>query len=123
MVDDMGERIGKQGLGGMMGGVGWVGVVGGVYDGNVDRRDEWRRVVRNSLAFWRSPSRVSNVLSLQARVPGSRARDGSSSSSSEGKKSDEDWFFRVLDGDSDCESSHQLELFEVEMMVVQYVKV
>ena len=42
----------------------------------------------------------------------------SSSSSSEGKKSDNGWFLRVLGGDSGCEGSRQLKLFEVEMVVV-----
>ena len=56
--------------------------------------------------------------SFQTRVPGSRARGESSSSSLEGKKLDDDWFFEVLDGDSGCKGSHQLELFEVEMVVV-----
>ena len=42
----------------------------------------------------------------------------SSSFSSEGKKLDKGWFFRVLGGDSGCEGSHQLELFEVEMVAV-----
>ena len=42
----------------------------------------------------------------------------SSSSSSEGKKSDNGWFSGVLGGDSDCEDSCQLELFKVEMVAV-----
>ena len=41
----------------------------------------------------------------------------SSSSSSEGRRSD-DWFKRVLGGDSGCEGSHQLRLFKVEMVAV-----
>ena len=56
--------------------------------------------------------------SFQARVLVSRTRDESSSSSSEGKRLNDGWFFWVLGGDSGCESSHQLELFKVEMMVV-----
>ena len=43
----------------------------------------------------------------------------SSSFSSEGKKLDKGWFFRVLGGDSGCKGSHQLELFEVEIVVVR----
>ena len=42
----------------------------------------------------------------------------SSSSSSEGKKSDDGLFLGVLDGDSGCEGSHQLELFKVEIVTV-----
>ena len=42
----------------------------------------------------------------------------SSSSSLEGKKSDSGWFLEVLDEDSGCEGSHQLELFKVEMVAV-----
>ena len=42
----------------------------------------------------------------------------SSSSSLERKKSDDGWFLEVLGGDSDCESSCQLELFKVEMVAV-----
>ena len=56
--------------------------------------------------------------SLQARVPGSRERGGSALFSLEGKKSDHGWFLGVLGGDSGFEGSHQLELFEVEMVVV-----
>ena len=63
-------------------------------------------------------SRVKELLSLQVRDSGSRARRGSSLSSSEGKKSDDGWLLGVLGGDSGCEGSHQLELFEVEMVVV-----
>ena len=42
----------------------------------------------------------------------------SSLSLSEGKKSDDGWFFGVLGRDSGCESSHQLELFKEEMVAV-----
>ena len=38
----------------------------------------------------RSSPRINEALSYQARVPGSKARDGSSSSLSAGKKSDDD---------------------------------
>ena len=34
------------------------------------------------------------------------------------KKSDNGWFLEVLDGDSGCEVSHQLELLKVEMVAV-----
>ena len=42
----------------------------------------------------------------------------SSSSSLEGKKSDNGWFLGVLGKDSGCEGSCQLELFKVEMVAV-----
>ena len=42
----------------------------------------------------------------------------SSSSLSEGKKSDKGWFRGVLGSDSGWEGSCQLELFEVEMVAV-----
>ena len=42
----------------------------------------------------------------------------SSSSLSEGKKSDNGWFRGVLGKDLGCESSRQLELFKVEMVTV-----
>ena len=43
----------------------------------------------------------------------------SSLSSSEGKKSDDGWFGGVLDKESGCKGSHQLELFKVEMVAVR----
>ena len=58
------------------------------------------------------------MLSLQTRDSGLRGREESSLSSSEGKKSDNSWFFGVLGGDSGCKSSCQLELFKVKMVVV-----
>ena len=119
MVDDIGEEIGGQGLRGMMGGGGRVGgVVGEVGGGNMDKRDRWGQAARNSSLVGRSSSRVSEVLSLQARVPSSRARGGSSSSSSEGKKLDDGWFLEVLGRDSGCKDSCQLEFFKVEMVAV-----
>ena len=42
----------------------------------------------------------------------------SSLSSSEGKKLDSGLFLKILDGESGCKVSCQLELFEVEMVVV-----
>ena len=42
----------------------------------------------------------------------------SSSSSLERKKSDDGLFLEVLDGELDYKVSHQLELFEVRMVVV-----
>ena len=42
----------------------------------------------------------------------------SSSSSLERKKSDDGLFLEVLGGELDCKVSHQLELFEVGMVVV-----
>ena len=63
--------------------------------------------------------RVSKVLSLQVSVLADH-RWGtvvSSLSSSEGKKSDRGWFLRVLDRESGCEGSCQLELFREEMVV------
>ena len=60
------------------------------------------------------------MLSVCVRVPADCCWGTvvSSSSSSEGKKSDDGWFRGVLDGDSGWEGSRQLELFEVEMLVV-----
>ena len=119
VVDNIREGIGGWGLGGTMGGAGRVGwAVGEVGGGNADKRDKWGQDARNSSPVGRSSSRIREVSSHQERVPGSRARGGSSSSSSEGKKSDKDWFFGVLDGDLGCKSSCQLELFEVEMVAV-----
>ena len=76
--------------------------------------------MRNSSAVGMSSSRVNKVSSLQARVPADCCWGTvvSSSSSSEGKKSVDDWFTGVLGGDSGCEGSHQLELFKMEMVVV-----
>ena len=74
--------------------------------------------MRNSSAVGMSFSRVREVSSLQTRDSGSRARKRSSSSSSEGKKFDSGWFLEVLDGDSSCEGSRQLELFKVEIVAV-----
>ena len=67
-----------------------------------------------------SSSKVSEVSSLQARLPADLCWGTvvSSSSLSERKKSDNGWFLGVLDGDSGCKGSHQLELFEVEMVAV-----
>ena len=113
-MDNIGERIDGRGLGGTGGGAGGGGTDGGTADG----RDKWGWAARNSSPVGRLSSRVSKVSSLQARVPGLRARGGSSLSLSEGKKSDGSWFFRVLGGDSGCEGSRQLELFEVEMVAV-----
>ena len=94
----------------MLIGGGWVG------EWNVDKRDRWGWTERNSAPVGMLSSRVREVSSLQARDPGSRTKGGSSSSSSEGKKSDNGLFFRVLGRDSGYKSSHQLELFEVEMV-------
>ena len=74
--------------------------------------------MRNSSPVGRLSSRVSKVLSLLVRAPDSMVRGGSSSPSSEEKKSDDGWFLRVLGGDLGYEGSRQLELFEVEMMAV-----
>ena len=65
--DDIGERIGGQGLGGMMGIGGWAG--GGVGEQNVDRRDRWRQVARNSSAEGMLSSRVNEESSFQTRIP------------------------------------------------------
>ena len=62
MMDDMGEGIGRWGLGGTMGGAG--GAVGGVDSGNADKRDKWGQAARNSLVVGRSSSRVSDMSSL-----------------------------------------------------------
>ena len=63
---------------------------------------------------------VNELSSLQVRVPvdycwGTVVR---SSSLLEEKKSDRGQFLGVLGGESGCEGSCQLELFEVEMVVV-----
>ena len=42
----------------------------------------------------------------------------SSSSLLERKKLDDGWSMRILGGDSGCKGSHQLMLFEVEMVMV-----
>ena len=47
-------------------------------------------MARNSPVVGRSSSRVNKMSSYQVRVPGSRTERGSSSSLSEGKKSDDD---------------------------------
>ena len=66
-------------------------------------------------------SRVNKESSLQARVPVDYCWGTvvSSSSSSEGKKSDDGWFRGVLGKESGCEGSRQLELFRVEMVAVR----
>ena len=89
----MEEGIGGQGLGGMMGGAG-----GGVGEWKADCSDKWGWVARNSSAVGMSFSRVNEVLSLQARVLVDCCWGTvvSSSSSSEGKKSDNGWFVGVL---------------------------
>ena len=64
-------------------------------------------------------SRASEMSSVCARIPADCCWRTvvSSSSSSEGKKSD-GWFGGVLGEDSDWETSHQLRLFKVEMVAV-----
>ena len=118
MVDNIGEEIGGQELGGIIGTGGWMG--GGVGEWKVDRRDKWRWVVRNSSAVGMLFLRVNEESSLQARVPADCCWGTvvSSLSSLEGKKSDDGWFLEVLHGDSDCEDSCQLELFKEEIVVV-----
>ena len=95
----MGEGIGGRGLGGgrdMRSGCGWF--------------------IRNLGVL---SSRVSKVLTSYARIPVDCCWGMvvSSSSLSEEKKSD-GWFGRVLGNDSGWGGSHQLRLFEVEMVVV-----
>ena len=116
--DDIGEGIGGWGLGGTMGMGSWMD--GGVGEWNADRRERWGRVARNSSVVGMSSSRVNKVLSFQARLPVDLCWGTvvSSSSSSEGKKSDDGLFRGVLGGDSGCEGSRQLELFEEEMVAV-----
>ena len=99
MVDNMGLGKGGQGLG-----------------GGRDTRSGCGWLIRNSGV---SSSRASEISSVCARVPADCCWRTvvSSSSSSEGKKSD-GWFGGVLDNDSGWEGSRQLELFEVEMVVV-----
>ena len=117
MVDNIGEGIGGQGLGGTTGMDGWTGGVG---EQNADRRDKWGQVARNSSEVGMLSLSVNEESSLQARVPADYCWRAvvSSSSSLEGKKSDDDWFLGVLGGDSGCEGSCQLELFKVEMVAV-----
>ena len=100
MVDDMGEGVGGRGLGGgrdVRSGCGWF--------------------IRNLGVL---SSRASEVSSVCARVPADCCWGTvvSSSSSSEGKKS-ESWFLGVLGRDSGWEGSCQLRLFEVEMVTVR----
>ena len=115
----MGEGTGGRGLGETVDTVGWVGrdSMGGW---KVDKMERWGQAVRNSSAVGMSSSRVNEESSLQARVPVDCCWRTvvSSLSSSEGKKSDSGWCSGVLGEDLGCKGSHQLELFEVEMVVV-----
>ena len=99
-MDDMGEGIGGQGLG-----------------GGRDARSGCGWLIRNS---GMSSSRASEVLSVCARVLADSCWGTvvSSLSSSEGKKSDDGWFRGILGKESGWEGSCQLELFEVEMVAV-----
>ena len=76
--------------------------------------------MRNSSAVGISSSRVNKVLSFQVRLPADLCWRTvvSSLSSSEGKKLDDSWSLGVLGGDSGCEGSHQLGLFEEKMLAV-----
>ena len=99
-MDNIGEGIGGRGLG-----------------GGRDARSGCGWLIRNSGT---SSSRASELLMVCARVSvvccwGTVV---SSSSSSEGRKS-ESWFRGVLGNDSGWEGSRQLRLFEVEMVVVR----
>ena len=111
--EDISVEIGGQGLGGTTGMVSWV-------VGNRDSRDRWGQAARNSSAVGMLSLRVNEVLSFQTRLPADLCWGTvvSSSSSSEGKKSDNGWFLGVLGGDSGCEGSRQLELFKVEIVAV-----
>ena len=64
--------------------------------------------------------RVNKMSSFQTRLSADLYWEAvvSSLSLSEGKKSDNGWFFRVLGGDLGCKGSCQLELFKVEMVAV-----
>ena len=86
----------------------------------MDERSRWGWVARNSSAVGISSSKVNEVSSFQVRLPGDLCWGtvASSSCSSEGKKLDDGWFLGVLGGDSGSKSSHQLELFKVEMVAV-----
>ena len=99
MVDNMGEGIGGQGLGG---------------DSDASSGCSW--FIKNLGA---SSSRVNKVSISCARIPADYywGTVVSSSSSSEGKKSD-GWFRGVLGNDSGWEGSCQLRLFEIEMVAV-----
>ena len=119
MVDNIGAGIGGQGFGGIMDDVGgMIGSEGEVGEWNVVKRERWRQSARNSSLVEMLSSRVREVSTLQARDPGLRTRRGSSSSLSEGKKSDDGWFLGALDRESGYKSSNQLELFNEEMVVV-----
>ena len=119
MVDDMGEGIGGWRLDGTVGTGGWVGG-DGVRGWKADKRDRWGWAMRNSSAVGMLFSRVNEEPNLQARVLAECCWGtvASSLSSSEGKKSDNGWFRGILGRDLGCEGSHQLGLFEVEMVVV-----
>ena len=84
--DNIREGIGGQRLRGMIGGRG----LGGMIGGNMGRRDVLEWAARNSSAVEMSFSRFREESSLWARVPADCCCGtlASSSSSSEGKKSD-----------------------------------
>ena len=93
LVDDIRVGTGGQELGGIVGTDGRVGGRG-VGEWKADRRERCDWVARNSSAVGMSCSRVREELSLQARVPADCCWGMvvSSSSSSEGKNSDDGWF-------------------------------
>ena len=84
MVDSIEGGIGRQRSRGMMG-------MGDGERGKFDRRDKWRCTARNSSVVGISSSRVSEVLSFQARLPADYCWRTvvSSLSLSEGKKLDD----------------------------------
>ena len=117
VVDDIGEEIGGQGLGGMTGIGGWMG--GGVGEQKTDNRDRWGWAARNSSVVGMLFSSFSEESRFQVRmlVVHCWGTVVSSLSSSKGKTSD-GWFEGVLGRDSGCEGSCQLRLFKMEMVVV-----
>ena len=90
VIDNMGERMGGCGLGGIMG-----DAEGGVGEWNMDKRDRWGWAARNSSPVGRSSSRVREVSSLQVRdlAESSWVTMGSSLSLSKRKKSDDEFLF------------------------------
>ena len=67
MVDDMGEGIGGQGLGGTIGTGGWTS--GCVGEQKADRGDRWGWAARNSSVVEMLSLSVNKESSFQARVP------------------------------------------------------
>ena len=110
-MDDIGEGIGGQGLGGTIGRAG-----GRMGEQNVDKRDKWGWAARNSSAMGMSSSRVSDVSSRQSRLLVNCWMVETSSLSERNESGDD--CPEVLGRDSGCEVSCQVGLCEVEMLAV-----